>query len=125
MTSKEARNVKSSLYNFKGITQIPSSTDLIDIILSQTQRRTPTVVHPNYKITRIREFYLRKIKTTQSNFHDKFQLMLEQFPKLEDIHPFYADLINVLYDKDHYKVALGDINRAKTLRFFFRGKREL
>lgn len=45
--------------------------------------------------------------------------MLEQFPKLEDIHPFYADLINVLYDKDHYKVALGDINRAKTLRFFF------
>jgi len=110
-----APSVKTSLYNFKSIQSIPSSNDLIDIILSQTQRRTPTVVHPNYKITRIREFYLRKIKTTQNNFHDKFQLMLEQFPKLEDIHPFYADLINVLYDKDHYKVALGDINRAKTL----------
>merc|ERR1712071_35671 len=32
--------------------------------------------------------------------------------KLEDIHPFYADLMNVLYDKDHYKLALGQINMA-------------
>ena len=31
---------------------------------------------------------------------------------LQDIHPFYADLMNVLYDKDHYKIALGEINRA-------------
>merc|ERR1739848_493049 len=106
---------KSSLYNFKGITVVPSSNDLIDIILSKTQRKTPTVVHPGYKITRIREFYLRKIKHTQTNFNERFTMMLEQFPKLEDIHPFYADLMNVLYDRDHYKVACGDINRARNL----------
>jgi nucleolar GTP-binding protein len=34
---------------------------------------------------------------------------------LDDVHPFYADLINVLYDKDHYKLALGQINTAKHL----------
>lgn len=33
----------------------------------------------------------------------------------QDIHPFYADLMNVLYDKDHYKLALGQINIAKNL----------
>ncbi|KAK2105389.1 Nucleolar GTP-binding protein 1 [Saguinus oedipus] len=33
----------------------------------------------------------------------------------EDIHPFYADLMNILYDKDHYKLALGQINIAKNL----------
>lgn len=32
-----------------------------------------------------------------------------------DIHPFYADLLNVLYDKDHYKLALGQINTARNL----------
>uniref|UniRef100_A0A452RHP5 GTP binding protein 4 n=1 Tax=Ursus americanus TaxID=9643 RepID=A0A452RHP5_URSAM len=32
-----------------------------------------------------------------------------------DIHPFYADLMNILYDKDHYKLALGQINTAKNL----------
>jgi nucleolar GTP-binding protein len=33
----------------------------------------------------------------------------------QDIHPFYADLINVLYDRDHYKLALGQINVARHL----------
>jgi len=105
----------SSMYNFKGITAVPNSKDFIDITLSKTQRKTPTVVHPNYNITRIRDFYLRKIKTTQTNFHERLDMILQQFPKLDDIHPFYADLMNVLYDKDHYKVACGDINRAKSL----------
>ena len=37
------------------------------------------------------------------------------FVYLQDIHPFYADLMNVLYDKDHYKLALGQINTARHL----------
>merc|ERR1719195_1704411 len=42
-------------------------------------------------------------------------MILTEFPKLEDIHPFYADLMNVLYDRDHYKLALGQINTARHL----------
>ena len=34
---------------------------------------------------------------------------------MQDIHPFYADLINVLYDRDHYKLALGQVNVARHL----------
>ena len=52
-------------YNFKSIMVVPTATELIDITLSKTQRKTPTVVHPGYKITRIRNFYLRKVKFTQ------------------------------------------------------------
>mgnify|MGYP002311490368 CR=1 FL=1 len=33
----------------------------------------------------------------------------------QEIHPFFADLINVLYDRDHYKLALGQINTAKNI----------
>jgi len=40
---------------------------------------------------------------------------LDDFPKLDDIHPFYADLINVLYDRDHYKLALGHISSARNI----------
>ncbi|CAG2174264.1 unnamed protein product, partial [Oppiella nova] len=32
---------------------------------------------------------------------------------LKEIHPFFADLINVLYDRDHYKLALGQLNTCK------------
>lgn len=34
---------------------------------------------------------------------------------MDDIHPFYADLLNVLYDRDHYKLALGQLNIARGL----------
>lgn len=99
-------------YNFKKIVVVPTAKDFIDIILSKTQRKTPTVVHKQYKISRIRGFYMRKVKFAQQSFHDKLSTILTDFPKLEDIHPFYADLMNVLYDKDHYKLALGQINIA-------------
>uniref|UniRef100_T1ICJ4 Nucleolar GTP-binding protein 1 n=1 Tax=Rhodnius prolixus TaxID=13249 RepID=T1ICJ4_RHOPR len=98
------------MYNFKKI-----AVDFIDIILSKTQRKTPTVVHKHYKISRIRSFYMRKIKYTQQNFHERLSQILQEFPKLDNIHPFYADLMNVLYDKDHYKLGLGQLNQARHL----------
>lgn len=102
-------------YNFKKIAVVPTSKDFVDVILSKTQRKTPTVVHKGYKIGRIRGFYMRKVKFTQTNFNEKLTAILTDFPKLDEIHPFYADLMNVLYDRDHYKLALGQINTARHL----------
>lgn len=104
-----------SLYNFKKIMVVPPAKAFIDIMLSKTQRKTPTVVHKHYKISRIRAFYMRKVKFTQQNFHDRLSQIIQDFPKLDDVHPFYADLMNVLYDKDHYKLALGQLNTARHL----------
>lgn len=58
---------------------------------------------------------MRKVKFTQSNWHDRLTAVLTEFPKVDDIHPFYADLMNVLYDKDHYKLALGQLHTARSL----------
>lgn len=104
-----------SHYNFKKVTTVPTAKDFIDVILSKTQRKTPTVVHKQYRIGRIRQFYTRKVKYTQQNYHDRLTLILDEFPKLEEVHPFYADLMNILYDKNHYKLALGQINMARHL----------
>jgi hypothetical protein len=57
--------------------------DFIDIILSKTQRKTPTVIHKHYKISRIRQFYMRKVKYTQQNFHDRLSRIIQEFPKLD------------------------------------------
>ncbi|OWM77993.1 nucleolar GTP-binding protein 1-like [Punica granatum] len=102
-------------YNFKKITVVPPGKDFIDIILSRTQRQTPTVVHKGYAISRLRQFYMRKVKYTQQNFHEKLSTIIEEFPRLDDIHPFYGDLLHVLYNKDHYKLALGQVNTARNL----------
>ncbi|GBG32241.1 Nucleolar GTP-binding protein 1 [Hondaea fermentalgiana] len=105
----------SGKYDFKSIRPVPSADDFVDIVLSKTQRKTPTVVHQGYQIGRIRAFYMRKVKFTAESFVEKLGWILEDFPKLDDIHPFYGDLCNVLYDRDHYKLALGQLNVAKSL----------
>ncbi|UYV63166.1 GTPBP4 [Cordylochernes scorpioides] len=86
--------------------------DFVNIILSKTQRKTPTVIHKQFDIGRIRRFYMRKVKYTQTNFHEKIKTILDEFPKLESIHPFFADLINMLYEAEHFTLALKQLKRA-------------
>jgi nucleolar GTP-binding protein len=38
----------------KAIAPVPTAEEFIDRILSGTQRKTPTVIHKNFKISRIR-----------------------------------------------------------------------
>jgi nucleolar GTP-binding protein len=58
---------------------------------------------------------MRKIKFTNQSVGEKIDGIITNFPKLDDIHPFYGDLINILYDKDHYKMALGYLHKAKNI----------
>ncbi|BDA46889.1 Nucleolar GTP-binding protein 1 [Coccomyxa sp. Obi] len=58
---------------------------------------------------------MRKVKFTQSNWHEKLSKILDDFPKVDDMHPFFGDLLNVLYDRDHYKLALGQLHTARSL----------
>lgn len=99
----------------KAIAPVPTSADFLDIVLSKTQRKTPTVIHKNFKISRIRNFYMRKVKFTQDSFDEKLDAILTEFPILDELHPFMASLMNVLYDKNHYKLALGQLRTAKHL----------
>jgi nucleolar GTP-binding protein len=34
---------------------------------------------------------------------------------IQDLHPFLSSLMNVLYDKNHYKLALGQLRTARHL----------
>jgi len=104
-----------SAHSFKNITVVPPYKDFVDIVLSKTQRKTPTVIHKHYAIGRIRSFYIRKVKFTSQSFFDKITTIITDFPILSDLHPFYAEWISKLYDRDHYKLALGQLNKAKLI----------
>lgn len=58
---------------------------------------------------------MRKVKFTQDSFDEKLSAILEEFPMLDDLHPFLASLMNVLYDKNHYKLALGQLRTCRHL----------
>lgn len=94
---------------------MPTSQEFLDIVLSRTQRRLPTQIRSGFQITRIRAFYMRKVKYTAETFGEKLSAILDGFPRLADIHPFHKDLLNTLYDADHFRIALGQCNTAKSL----------
>ncbi|KDE03465.1 nucleolar GTP-binding protein 1 [Microbotryum lychnidis-dioicae p1A1 Lamole] len=99
----------------KAIAPVPTAQEFLDVILSKTQRKTPTVIRSGFKITRIRSFYMRKVKFTQQSFEERLDQILSEFPIMENLHPFLSSLLNVLYDKNHYKLALGQLNTARHL----------
>uniref|UniRef100_L2FG29 Nucleolar GTP-binding protein 1 n=1 Tax=Colletotrichum fructicola (strain Nara gc5) TaxID=1213859 RepID=L2FG29_COLFN len=100
---------------WKDLPPVPNSQEFLDIVLSRTQRRLPTQIRSGFKISRIRGFYTRKVKFTQETVSEKLGQIIESFPRLNDIHPFHKDLINTLYDADHFKIALGQLSTAKHL----------
>merc|ERR1712230_143077 len=100
---------------WKDIQPVPTSQEFLDIVLSRTQRRLPTQIRAGFQISRIRNFYTRKVKFTQETFCEKLSLILDGFPRLQDIHPFHKDLLNTLYDADHFRIALGQLSTAKHL----------
>ncbi|KAI1744140.1 P-loop containing nucleoside triphosphate hydrolase protein [Xylaria scruposa] len=100
---------------WKDIAPVPTASEFLDIVLSRTQRRLPTQIRSGFKISRIRAFYTRKVKFTAETFSEKLSLILEGFPRLNDLHPFHKDLMNTLYDADHFRIALGQLATAKSL----------
>ncbi|ORD99206.1 NOG1 [Hepatospora eriocheir] len=96
------------------ITKVPQADELIDICLNKTNRKTPTIIRKHFEIVRIRKFYNKKIKFASDEFCARLDEIVKDFPVLEDMHPFYSDLISVLYDRDQYKIALGKINTCKS-----------
>lgn len=100
--------------SIKSIASVPAAEVLIDTCLSKTNRKTPTEIHRHYQIGRIREFYIRKIKFTGGMYAKKLNEIIGAFPKVDEVHPFVSDLINVLYDRDHYKMALGHVKTVSS-----------
>ncbi|CAK7240341.1 MAG: Nucleolar GTP-binding protein 1 [Sporothrix thermara] len=99
--------------SWKDIPPVPTQEEFVDIILSSTQRRLPTQIRAGFKISRIRAFYTRKVKFTAEAFSEKLTAIVSSFPRLADLHPFHSSLFNVLYDADHYKIALSHLSGAK------------
>ncbi|ANB11960.1 Nog1p [Sugiyamaella lignohabitans] len=100
---------------WKDIPTIPNANEFLDVVLNRTQRKTPTVIRAGFKITRIRAFYMRKVRYTADGFSEKLQQIVDSFPNINEIHPFHRDLLDTLYEKNHYKVSLAAVSRAKSL----------
>jgi nucleolar GTP-binding protein len=71
------------MYNFKKIQVVPTGKEFVDIVLTRTQRKTPTQLHSHLPVSAIRRFYMRKVKFTQATINEKLDHILKDFPILD------------------------------------------
>jgi GTP1/Obg family GTP-binding protein len=95
--------------------KILDSMGLINKILSGAQRKTPTIVHKRFSVERIRKFYIRKVKFVQQNFIDYVSEIVDTFPSIDYIHPFFRDLLNLIFQREHYKFSLSRLSKSKRI----------
>jgi nucleolar GTP-binding protein len=70
-------------YNFGSIPPVLTAEELVNVVLSYVQRKTPTEIHSSFQISRIRTFYMRKIKTAQQVFFKKLSDIIDKFPQID------------------------------------------
>ena len=95
------------------IALVPSAEIHLDLILSAHTQKLPKVVHLQYHLIRIRSYCINEVRSIAKTLHSKLDEILSEFPNLNNLHPFYTDLINTFYDLSNCKRALSRINSAK------------
>ena len=58
---------------------------------------------------------LDQVKFCANTIDERIGKILTEFPILENLHPFLMHFLNILYDKEHWKIALGQLNKARHL----------
>lgn len=92
---------------FEKIKIPPKTEKLIQIVLN----RIPKIGGSTSKERELKRisFYKEELK--------KYQDFLLQFPKIDNLHPFYKENIEIIEDIDKVKLCLGAMNRAVKLSF--------
>jgi len=87
---------------FEKIKIPPKTENLIKVVLN----RIPKIGGSNPKEREIKRILFLKEQLK------KYQDFLKEFPKIESLHPFYKENIEIVADIDRVKLCLGAMNRG-------------
>lgn len=97
---------------FTRIKPIQDSNKFIDMAFrraSKVKLSLPQKLPPLLKAKKREEARVRKVAQF---LHDRFNNIVKQFPKINDLHPFYRDLTDVLIGVDNLKKYLASLRGA-------------
>ncbi|EAL64076.1 hypothetical protein DDB_G0286641 [Dictyostelium discoideum AX4] len=96
------------IYSFKNIQIVTTSKELVDIVSLKIQNNFQT--DKQNSISHIRSTYMKKVKCASQFYNEKLNQIVIDFPFLENIHPFYKDILNKECDLNKYKIELDQIS---------------
>ncbi len=94
-------------------TKIPTvlrSQEIIDKSFLKASKITEPY-HPRIE-DKIRKEIMDRVSSIEASSCSHLNKLVKKFPAIEHIHPFYRDMIDLMFDIDHYKVSLSKVQWA-------------
>ncbi|RLI07416.1 hypothetical protein DRO32_03905 [Candidatus Bathyarchaeota archaeon] len=96
---------------FSGVGYVPSAGELIDLAFRRASRRVARRTGGPLE-ARVRAKERDRVRIAGSILAGRLRSLVSRFPDLDDIHPFYRELADVLVGLDELKKALGALSKA-------------
>ncbi len=100
------------MHPFSKIKKIYSSSELLDIVFHRASRLPLDVPRRATPIVKARKREVTRVRFISDNLVKKLVGMMKKFPNLDDIHPFYRELADVLVGIDRLKEVLASLEGA-------------
>ncbi|MEM0139886.1 MAG: GTPase [Ferroplasma sp.] len=80
-------------------------------IIDKSFHKASNIVEPYFpkKETKIRKEITDRIATIESISTGHLDKLIKKFPTIETLHPFYYELIDLMFDVNKYKLSLGNV----------------
>lgn len=97
--------------NFKEIPTILTSDELVDLAFRKAAKAgSMSISKRGPKYVRVKRSEGQKVKTAARAIQDNFKKILRRTPRMEELSPFYYELIGVIVQIPKLKQALGSLN---------------
>jgi len=97
---------------FKKITPIPNAKKLIDIAFSRSRKQSASVPKRAPSLIKAKRKELMRVNVAYKELTNRLKRIVHDFPPLDELHPFYYNLINALVDVIQVKKALASLDGA-------------
>ncbi len=95
------------------IPHIMRSDELLEKAFSSARKAKIIDIDPKRRVDSVREREAQRIDTVAQTIESHIQKILSQTPKIDELEPFYVDLISITIDKDRFKKALAALKWVK------------
>ena len=99
---------------WKNLNNVLTAQELLDIAFSKSMKIKPPKSRGD-PIRRSKEHEINRINTFTSSIYDRLSDIVENFPSLNQIHPFYFELMDIIADLDAIRLSLGRIDGVKEI----------
>ena len=96
---------------FKIPKNVPSSQDLIDRAFKKASKLPSIRFMQNTPFfIKARKKELKRIQIINEYLNSRLEQVVKSFPSIDNLHPFYNELVDILCEKDLLKSYLGSVN---------------